>query len=181
MASGSSPETVEAVSTWAAEVGMVFQIADPPGDEADTAERLFELLEYADNPGRVVLESALVRGEGQSSIVPRSLLGILFFAAQGVEVPDRDREAGRVTVTRAADGTEFDWDEVLGDLFHVYVSEEEPEDVYVSVFYRDHWFWIADDDLQTKASFALLDQLFALQAGSNRSANSPVLTIPIGG
>jgi heptaprenyl diphosphate synthase len=40
MASGSSPEAVEAVSTWAAEVGMVFQIADDVLDLVATTEVL---------------------------------------------------------------------------------------------------------------------------------------------
>jgi len=50
----------------------------------------------------------------------------------------------------------------------------------VRVRYRDHWFYIPDEDLASKSTFSLLAQLFALQAGSGDGLR-PVLTLPVGG
>ena len=45
----------------------------------------------------------------QITVQGRSLLSVMFFLSQAVEVPDADRKAGKVTTTHDADGTEFDW------------------------------------------------------------------------
>jgi hypothetical protein len=113
------------------------------------------------------------------SLVTRSLMGVLFYVSQGVVVPPEDQAAGRVTVTRAVDGAPFDWLEVTGDLLHVRASRTRPADAYVAIHYRGAWFYIADNDLGSKSTFALLTQLFALQGGEVRSSG-PVLTLPVG-
>lgn len=108
----------------------------------------------------------------------RSLMAVLFYVSQGVHVPERDVEAGRVTVTRDEDGNVFDWSELTGGLLEVHSSSEAPENAAVSVYYRDAWFWIDDSDLESKSTFALLQQLFALQAGEIQSAG-PILTLDV--
>jgi hypothetical protein len=112
-------------------------------------------------------------------LVTRSLMGVLFYVSQGVEVPAEDQAAGRVTLTRAVDGAPFDWLEVTGDLLHVHAGRSRPAHAYVAVHYRDAWFFVADNDLESKSTFALLTQLFALQGGEVRSTG-PVLTLPVG-
>ena len=64
-----------------------------------------------------------------------------------------------------ADGSRFDWNDMTDDLFRVRSSEEEPDNSFVKVFYRDAWFYIDDSDLSSKATFSLLEQLFQLRAG----------------
>ncbi len=49
-----------------------------------------------------------------------------------------------------------------------------------AVKYRSSWFYIDDSDLTAKSTFALLMQLFALQAGEIKSTG-PILTLPVGG
>ena len=109
----------------------------------------------------------------------RSLLGTLFFLSVGVEIPTADVEAGRVTLTQTDTGAPFDWSEVVGDLFRVQTSESRPSNASVAIRYRDHWFYIDDSDLASKSTFALLTQLFSLQAGGAESV-APVLTLPVG-
>ncbi len=46
--------------------------------------------------------------------------------------------------------------------------------------HRGYWFYIANNDLETKSSFLLLQQLFSLQAGQSE-AKGPTLTLPVGG
>ena len=41
---------------------------------------------------------------------------------------------------------------------------------------RGYWFWIEDDDVESKATYTLMTQLFSLQA-ANGKIHTPVLTI----
>lgn len=119
------------------------------------------------------------RQKDEVPLVTRSLMAGLFYVSQGVEVPAEDEAAGRVTVTRTASGERFDWRFVKHELFRVLQAESEPEDASIRTHYRDHWFYLADADLESEATFALLMQLFSLQSGNAASAG-PVLTLPVG-
>ena len=113
------------------------------------------------------------------TVQTRSLIGVLFYLSQGVIPPEEDFKKGKVTLTRFPDGAPFDWRSLLGDLFVVRVSKQPPPEAAVAVHYRGHWFYIADDDLNTKSTFVLLGQLFVLEAGKEKGL-VPLLTIPIG-
>lgn len=113
------------------------------------------------------------------SVVTRSLMSTLFYLSHSIDVPPEDLEIGRVTTTRYPDGTPFDWRQTpAGRLFHVEVSETRPDLAFIATPYRDHWFYIADNDLESKSTFLLLTQLFRLQAGATRS-QGPTLTLPV--
>ena len=47
--------------------------------------------------------------------------------------------------------------------------------------YRGYWFYIANDDPDSKSTFSMLTALFSLLGGQTASAQAPVLTLPIGG
>jgi len=149
------------------------------GEPEDPARTVRELLGLPMNERRVVLATHHGSQPGHCSILPRSLMAMLFYASQAVEVPEEDLAAGVATRTLRADGTAFDWNELFGGLFEVHSASQMPEAAYVAVPYRDRWFYIADDDLASKATFSLLDQLFALRAG-DRASSAPVLTLPVG-
>ncbi len=110
---------------------------------------------------------------GRLTVETRSVLGAMFYLAQGVEVPEGDALDGRVTVTR-----DFDWAELTGDVLRIRSASRRPDDAAVAVRYRGHWFYVDDADLSSKATFALLSYLFAIQSGG-RSALQPALTIPL--
>ncbi|HIE33253.1 MAG TPA: hypothetical protein EYP81_04320 [Thermodesulfobacteriaceae bacterium] len=112
-------------------------------------------------------------------IETRSLIGVLFYLSQGLEVPQEDLQSGRVTLTRYPDGRPFSWQEMLGDLFYVRTSEKLPSQAALAVKYRGRWFYILDTDLPTKSTFILLQQLFALEASKGKIL-SPLLTLPVG-
>ncbi len=109
----------------------------------------------------------------------RSLIGVLFYLSQGVEVPEEDLESGRVTATRLPDGSLFSWEELLGDLFRIRTASDWPSGAVLAVRYRGRWFYIPDTDRDTKATFILLQQLFALEASKGKVL-SPLLTLPVG-
>jgi predicted hotdog family 3-hydroxylacyl-ACP dehydratase len=53
---------------------------------------------------------------------------------------------------------------MLDGVFHVRVSSHEPRDATTMVQYRGSWFYIPDDDLETKSTFELLTQIIALHS-----------------
>ncbi|RMH37589.1 MAG: hypothetical protein D6690_02100 [Nitrospirae bacterium] len=111
----------------------------------------------------------------------RSISSVLFYLSQNIEIPEEHRMAGLVTLTKTADGRLFDWGETPGGMmFRVRSSRERPVNAFLAVPYRGAWFYIADDDLQSKSSFLLLQQLFRLQAGQVIHP-APTLTLPVGG
>lgn len=120
----------------------------------------------------------LDRAPGELAVYPRSLMGVLFYLSQAVEPPEPHLAAGWATVTRDRGGQVFDWRLVTGDLLRVASSRERPAEAFIAVPYRGAWFYIADDDLESKSTFGLLAQLFSLQAGDSRSL-VPVLTLPL--
>ena len=107
-------------------------------------------------------------------------MGTLFYLSQVVEVPAQHRKKGLVTTTSDAAGQPFDWTLVTGNLLRVRSQRGRPADAAVTVRHRGRWFYIDDTDLDSKSTFALLGQLFALQAGGVESV-APVLTLPVGG
>jgi hypothetical protein len=112
-------------------------------------------------------------------IVPRSLLGIMFYLSQSTEIPKRDILKGKVTLTKNLKGEEFDWFEVAGELLTIRSSDDEPLNAIVRIFYRDTWFYIDDSDMDSKSTFSLLTQIYSLQSGAIKSTE-PILTIGVG-
>ncbi len=113
------------------------------------------------------------------SIRTRSLMSIFSYLSQNVDIPKDHKEAGLVTITRNQDGSEFDWSKTAGgSLFHIRQSEKQPDMAFVAIPYRGQWFYLADNDLESKSTFMLLTQLFRLQAGAAKSAG-PTLTLPV--
>ena len=120
------------------------------------------------------------RPENGLAVRTRSMMGILFYLSHNAEVPAAHREAGLVTRTQGANGTAFDWNKVTGNLFRVKFAASRPANAFVGVAYRGQWFYIADNDLESKSTFMLLTQLFYLQAGQIKTV-APALTIGVGG
>jgi hypothetical protein len=119
--------------------------------------------------------------ENEWVIRTRSIESVLHYLSHNVEVPERHKEAGLVTITRTRDGKEFNWDETpAGTMFKVRSRMRgKPDNAFISVPYRGAWFYIVDNDLQSKSTFKLLSSLFSLQAGQIKIAG-PTLTLPVG-
>lgn len=109
----------------------------------------------------------------------RSLLGVLYFLSQSVEVPAPDMQAGLVTVTRGDGEQVFDWSAVTRRIMTIHSQQHRPEGASVAVPHRGWWFYIAADDQTSKSTFSLLNILFSLQSSSSEG-RSPLLTLPIG-
>ena len=58
-------------------------------------------------------------------------------------------------------------------------SGEKPADAFVSVPYRDYWFWIDDRDLPSKRMFSFLMFIFTLVEPGGKDG-APIITLPAG-
>ncbi len=149
------------------------------GSTDPAAVKVRELLDLDPNAPMYRLVPSYVReGKDEIAVMGRSILSVMFFLSQAVEVPATHASQGKVTVTMRSDGTPFDWSQVMGRVFRVQVSPTEPDNAYVRVYYRDHWFYIADSDLNTKTTFSLLTYLFNLKA-AGKGGQEPLLSYPI--
>ncbi|MEZ4453816.1 MAG: hypothetical protein R3B09_30450 [Nannocystaceae bacterium] len=154
---------------------LVLRIDESAADTAAT-RRIHELLHLEDRPLTLVLSDT---EPGGIAVVPRSVIAAMFYLSHGVEVPEGDRRAGKVTITRDPQGGEFSWSALTGGLMRIKSRRGPPPQAYVAVPYRDRWFYIDDSDLDSKSTFALLTQLLELQSGEIK-ATGPVLTLPVG-
>ena len=57
-------------------------------------------------------------------------------------------------------------------------SRNEPSNAAIRAKYRGYWYFITDNDLESRASFNLINAFFAVTAGTVPGA-TPVLTLPV--
>ncbi len=128
----------------------------------------------------IPFRSALPRdGATSLDLETRSLLQALYYVSHGVDVPPEHRARGLATVTRDAAGREYDWHEIMRDLFHVKSSAERPTTAHVAVRYKGQWFYVDEADQDTKSTFSLLVELSRLEL-AGKTGPGPQLTLPVG-
>jgi hypothetical protein len=66
---------------------------------------------------------------------------------------------------------------VFTAIIRIRSAKQKPNDAFITVQYRNNWFWIDDDDVGSKAAFAQLMGLFAMIDTGSRG-NLLVVTIP---
>ena len=146
-----------------------------------TLRRLREILglDAALDTFRLTTQGAR-RDPGEIVLTGRSLLGALFFLSHNVDPPDAHKSGGLVTVVKVGEGEEdFNWSTVSGDLLYIASAESPPAGAFVRIRYRGHWFYIADADLNSKATFNLLTYLLSLQSAGSEGIDA-MLTVPVG-
>lgn len=119
-----------------------------------------------------------VPGDRNVAIVTRPLLATMFYLSKGVVVPERDLKGKAVSVTVDEHGEPFDWELVTGDLFRIESSDTRPASAFRAVRYRNGWFYIRDDDVESKDTFMLFSSLLSLRAGETPKS-STALTLPM--
>ncbi len=110
----------------------------------------------------------------------RSVLQIMTFLSKGVCIPEEHVRSGVAPVTPGPDGSPYDWTPVTAGSFYVHAQKHRPRNAEVAVQYRGYWFYIADNDVNSRAVLAILEILFGLQESDGKSVG-PLLTLPLGG
>jgi hypothetical protein len=115
-------------------------------------------------------------GADEVAMITRSMLEILLDVAAWCDVPEEHVAEGRAPPTRR-----FDTDERDGfrPLVTIHTGTSAPEDAFVSVPYREHWFWVDDRDYPSKGLFTMLLIMFSLTE-TDAGTGAPIVTIPAG-
>jgi len=136
---------------------------------------LIQLLGLDPTQGRYRVEFGMGDGAGDEiKIQTRSLIETLRELASRISVPESDIAGGRTYPSPPSvrgDGAEAE--------IAVQHQRLEPWDAFVEIHYDDDWFWIRNDDFQSKATFTMLMLLFDLAAPGGEP-RPPTITIPAG-
>lgn len=153
---------------------VTFQTKDVTEQTLGDIRRLRELLHLDPDAKELqVVFGATASNDHELALQTRSMFHIMMTMAAQADVPEEDVAQSRTAPnyeTKAAEGE-------APRLIHIHSGKGKPADAYVSVAYRNHWFWIDDRDLKSKRSFAFLMMLFTLAETGERE-NLPVITIP---
>jgi len=98
------------------------------------------------------------------SVQLRSFLDVLFSLGKNAEVPE-------VHTDQVRDSPGNGW-------IHIRSSTGRPDDSMVAVKHNGYWFSIANTDIRSKDTFALVKLLYQMQAGDIPTVQ-PLLTLPI--
>lgn len=107
------------------------------------------------------------------AIQSRSLIQIMAEVGAQADVPESHITEGRATPGLA----QYTGENKAIRFIHIHSSPDKSEDAFLSVKYRDRYFWIDDRDLKSKRSFAFLMLIFAL-ADTGEKRALPLITIP---
>lgn len=168
------------------EKGLTIRIRPAFVDSPETREleRMFRLTpgltQYRVKSELSEEQSPRAIGDDTVYLNMRSILQVATFLSKGVCVPAEHVTGGIAPSTPGPDGRAYDWTRLTAGLFFVHSGKKRPRDAEVAVHYRDRWFWIAGDDVRSRASLAIFELLFALQE-TNEGLQGPLLTLPIGG
>jgi len=144
----------------------------PPDLEAKAAEvrRLFKLPDS--EPSYTIIYSPVPGSKGELAVASRSMMQILGSFATYVEAPDAHQLDQSTTQGWEADPAL----DPVGRV-RIHSGEAKPADAFVAVPYRKRWYWIEDNDVQTKRAFSAVMLLFTLTDETGNEA-LPVVTIP---
>jgi len=122
-----------------------------------------------------VTYGSVPRDDTEIAVLSRSMLEIIVDLASYIEVPEEHVNEGR-TYRRLID--QMDVSAEFGPLITIDSDRSKPEDDFVAVRYRDHWYWINDRDFASKRMFSFLLILFSFT--ESEKAYAPLVTIPTG-
>ena len=116
---------------------------------------------------------ATAASDKEIALQTRSIIQLMQTLAALVEVPAKNLAEHRV-----APG----WESIPGVLedtrmIAIHSSKDNPRDAFVSVHYRDDWFWIDDRDLKSKRTFSFMMGLFTL-ADTSEKPPLPQVVVP---
>jgi len=150
----------------------------PPRKEPDAIARRQEILQLLGlRPGLrqvKIVYGAYSGKDDEIDMKTRSMLEIMLEFAAAVQVPESEVAEGKAAAGAVNTRPQASWG---GPPMRVLVGDAAPKDAYVAVPYDHHWYWIADNDIQSKTTFGVVMLLFSISETGTKGA-APVVTIP---
>jgi hypothetical protein len=152
---------------------LYFRHDDVPPDILEKTAEVRRLLKLPAESQTLVLTYSPMRGaENELAVNSRSMLQILGAFASYVDVPE-EHATRSAAVPAAVSGSA----EERRTSVRVRSGKDKPANAFAAVRYRDYWFWIDNDDWQTKRAITAVMFFFTLtETGS--SEKLPLITIP---
>ena len=123
-----------------------------------------------------VVYGLVASDDKEIAVLTRSMLQIMIHLASAIEVPAEHVADKRVLPTFREKASD---DRTIAPLVKVQSSPKRPRDAFVTVPFRDHWFWIDDKDVLSKNVFSFLMFIFTLTE-TGEKGGVPIVTIPAG-
>jgi hypothetical protein len=108
----------------------------------------------------------------------RSVVGVMNYFAHGVQIPPSHLRSG-LAHQDFINGKPFNWEPLIHGVIRICSSERKPLNAFVKVYIHNHWFYIRNDDPQSKLALNFLRDLIILSAGQELGPVSntvPILT-----
>lgn len=106
----------------------------------------------------------------------RTVLGLFNYLSKGMDVPAEDVANGSIHMTKTPDGHYFDWRKLTRGELRIRFSNKKPCNTSLYVKYRGHWFYIAENDYNSKETLDLLAEIRGIYQGEVKSI-LPVFTV----
>jgi len=152
---------------------LLFRREGLPADIEQKGAEIRRLLQMsADEQKFSLLYSPMRGGANELAVNSRSMLQILQAFSTYVDVPEQHLRELRAfkSVDENASPDQYRTGRILS-------GTTRPEGAFAAVRYRDHWFWVPDNDLQTKRALTAIMFVFTL-TGSASPERLPLVTIP---
>jgi hypothetical protein len=173
-AAGGVGMRVEEDKTKAKTAVVFFRRDDVASNVAEKAAEIRRLLKLSADQQKFVLSYSPVRGgDNELAVNSRSMLQIMQAFASCLDAPEahlKDRSAmpGFEEASTA---------EGRPQSVRIHSGKEKPATAFAVVRYHDYWFWVNNDDWQTKRALTTVMFLFTLGETSGEE-KLPLITIP---
>jgi hypothetical protein len=152
---------------------VFFRRDDVTADTLGKAAEIRKLLKMPAEGQRFTLVYGPGRGaENELTVNSRSLLQIMGAFSSYMDVPEahlKDHSAVPPFENASAGSRQ--------DVVRIHSGKDKPATAFAAVQYRDHWFWVDNDDLRTKRALTAVVFFFTL-AETGDTGRLPLITIP---
>jgi hypothetical protein len=150
----------------------IFFATTPDPDLLAAVEQAKRLLGMSPGASEAEVVYGYSREPRQVAGLSRSMLAVVAQLGRQIDVPPDDVAQHRTLPTVGNIGLEH------RPVVIIHSGAAAPADVFTSVQYRRTWFWIAEEDFDSKLAFTIVQILLALSRTEN--APSAIVTIPAG-
>lgn len=156
---------------------VFFYKDDIPSEVEKNRNEIKKLLNLSQNRDQVTVKYGLLpQSQDEIALLSRSMLQMMITLSTLIDVPESHIQQG---LTRPIENTAGAEEEKLGKLIDIKSGPTKPDTPFVSVKYKDHWFWINEGDFSSKRTFTFLMLLFSMME-NEKSQGLPLVTIPAG-
>lgn len=148
-----------------------------PDGIAELLQELEELLGLQPGIGELkVTYGDIAETNQELALQTMSMLRIMIAMALFIDVPPEHIQDGLTEPSLAQPHIE---DSNMANFIKIHHAPNKPEGDFVSVRYKDYWFYIEDGDFYSKRAFTFLMVLFSLTESGGKQG-LPLVTIPSG-